>query len=314
MTSGTELRSISTFSLYSITFLAIGVTTVACTSSEKPEAAELSSSTNLPTDAAEGARRQSAQIRPTDDGLEIEVTWVSDGDSLRATSNQGDLEIRLLGVNAPEREDCFGDESTSQLDDLLQRAVTLHPWPGETDQFGRQLGFLVSDGVFVNLALVESGHVIARAQSDHEFEEEFESAERGASEANLGLWAPDACGPPSGAILRIVDVEGNPPGDDRDNPNGEWVLIENAGDGDVSLARWTLRDESTRHRMEFPHVMVPAGATVRVKTGCGDNALTHDPIEIFWCDPEPPVWNNDGDTAFLLDPNGAIADSYLVAD
>jgi micrococcal nuclease len=313
VTSGTELRSISTISRYFITFLAVGVTTVACTSSEKPEATELSSSTTLPADSAEGAQRQSTQIRPTDDGLEIEVTRVSDGDSLRATSNQGDLEIRLLGVNAPEREDCFGDESTSQLEELLEGAVTLHPWPGETDQFGRQLGFLVSDGVFVNLSLVESGHVVARAQSNHGFEDEFESAERAASGANLGLWAPDACGLLSDAMLRIVDVEENPPGDDRDNPNGEWVLIENAGDGVVSLARWTLRDESTRHRMEFPDVMVPAGATVRVRTGCGDNALTDDPIEIFWCDPEPPVWNNDGDTAFLLDPNGAIADSYFVA-
>jgi len=252
-------------------------------------------------------------IGPDDDGLEIEVTRVSDGDSLRATSSQGDLEIRLLGVNAPERDECFSEESTAQLDALLRGTVTLHPWPGETDQFGRQLGLIVSDGVFVNLSLVETGHVVARAQSEHGFEEEFESAELEASSANLGLWAPDACGQPTDAALTIVDVEENAPGDDRDNPNGEWVLIKNDGDDDVSLAGWRLRDESTRHRMEFPDVQVPAGATVRVRTGCGDNALTADPIEIFWCDPEPPVWNNDGDTAFLLDPNGAIADSYVVA-
>ena len=285
----------STISRYFITFLAVGVTTVACTNSDNV------------------AERQSDRIRLDGDGLEIEVTRVSDGDSLRAMSSQGDLEIRLLGVNAPERDDCFGDESTAQLDSLLRGAVTLHPWPGETDQFGRQLGFLVSDGVFVNLSLVESGHVVARAQSDHGFEQEFESAEREASSAKLGLWAPDACGPPPDATLTIVDVEENAPGDDRDNPNGEWVLIENDGDVDVSLAGWKLRDESTRHRMEFPNVLLPAGASVRVRTGCGDNVLDDDPIEVFWCDPEPPVWNNDGDTAFLLDPNGAIADSYVVA-
>ena len=41
---------------------------------------------------------------------------------------------------------------------------------------------------------------------------------------------------------------------------------------------------------------------------CGDDDRQGDQIELFWCDPEPPIWNNGGDTAFLLDPGGNTVD------
>ena len=252
-------------------------------------------------------------VRPADAGLSITITRVSDGDSVRADSAEGDLEIRLIGINAPEQDECFGSEAAAALESLLEGTdVTLHPWPGETDDFGRQLGFLVTEDLFVNLALIESGHVVARAQSDHGFDREFEDAEQQASSRSAGLWAADACGAPTDADLRIVEVFEDAPGDDRANPNGEYVVIVNEGDADVALDGWAIRDESTRHRFSFPNMSAPPEIEIIIRTGCGDNSLDTDPIEVFWCDPEPPVWNNGGDTAFLLDPNGAIADNYVV--
>jgi micrococcal nuclease len=273
-----------------------------------------SSSSVLPVDGAPNdAERGASSIRPDSPGLVIEVTRVSDGDSLRATSSEGDLEIRLLGINAPESNECFGSESSDQLTTLVDDStVTLHPWPGERDQFGRQLGFLVAGETFVNLALVESGHVLARAQSDHGFELEFEDAETSAAADELGLWAPDACGDPVDAELMFSEVFENAPGDDRQNPNGEYVIITNEGDVDIDLEGWTLRDESTRHRFTFPSLTVGPNAEVQVRTGCGDDDLEAAPMQVFWCDPEPPVWNNGGDTAFLLYPTGAIADKFVI--
>ncbi len=242
-------------------------------------------------------------------GLAISVSRVSDGDSLRATSAEGDLEIRLLGINAPEGDECFGDEAKSELTGLLEaEPVVLHPWPADRDEFGRTLGFLSAGGVFVNLALLETGHAVARDQSDHGFAAEFESAEARAAEAGLGLWAPTACGPASGASLEIVDLLADAPGDDRQNPNGEYVVIENTGDDVVNLEGWALRDESTRHRYSFPALELAPGRRVLLRSGCGEDDRNGDPIELFWCDPEPPIWNNGGDTAFLLDPGGNTAD------
>ncbi len=263
--------------------------------------------------SADGVGSRSVEIRPDDEGLSIEVERVSDGDSVRATASVGELEIRLIGINAPERDECFGAEAGSQLEALLDNAdVRLHPWPAETDDFGRELGFLVADGVFVNLSLIETGHVLSRDQSGHEFRDEFDRAEDEASSASRGLWAPDACGEPVEGDLVIVEVFENAPGDDRENPNGEFVIIENAGDTSVQMQSWGLRDESTRHRYTFPNVEVDPGEAVQIRTGCGADDLGSDPIELFWCDPEPPVWNNDGDLALLLDPNGAIVSEFVV--
>lgn len=305
VTSGTDLARNSTFLSYFIALLVFGVTGVACANAELGEG---SVATTPPTVVQNDGQAQI--VRPSGASLKINVTRVSDGDSVRATSSEGDLEIRLLGVNAPERDDCFDDEAADELESLLAAGdVTLYPWPGETDQFGRQLGLLVAGDTFVNLSLVETGHVVARSQSDHGFDAEFEEAERAASSAGIGLWAADACGTPVDAQLVIVEVEDDPAGDDRQNPNGEWVLIENRG-ASVSLEGWLLRDESTSHRFNFPTVDVGAGATVQVHTGCGDDVTEGASLVFYWCDPQPPVWNNGGDTAFLLDPNGAIADSY----
>jgi micrococcal nuclease len=246
---------------------------------------------------------------PSGADLSITVDRISDGDSLRARSAEGDLEIRLLGLNAPEGDECFGNEAAATLERLLSADdIRLSPWPAEFDDFGRTLGFLVADGVFVNHELIVTGHAVARDQSDHGFAEDFEIAEEYASAARVGLWAADACGEDTGIRLEIVEIQADAPGNDQENPNGEWVIFENVGDADADLSGWSLRDESTRHRYEFPDITVAPGQLVRVRTGCGSDEIGDDRIELFWCDPEPPVWNNGGDTAFLLDFNGSIAD------
>lgn len=282
--------------------------------SEQGDAVQSESDGADQPESVPASESQARSIQPTGGSLPITVTRVSDGDSVRAESAEGDLEIRLLGINAPERDECFGGEAQAELGRLVDGAdVSIVPWPPEIDDFGRELGFLVADGVFVNLSLVETGHVVARAQSDHGYDREFEAAEQQASAAGVGLWARDACGTPTDADLVIVEVFENAPGDDRQNPNGEYVVIENVGDSTVNLADWSIRDESTRHRHTFRSIEIGPGEQLLLRTGCGDDDLNSDPIEAFWCDPEPPVWNNGGDTAFLLDPNGAIADNFVVA-
>jgi len=266
-----------------------------------------------PTESgAEETASVATELGPDGTGLPIEITRVSDGDSVRASSTEGDLEIRLIGINAPEQDECYGADAKAQLETLLADGqVMLHPWPAELDDFGRELGFLMVDDLFVNVRLLEVGGAVARAQSDHEFAEDFEQAERAAADSGSGLWAPDACGEPVDASVEIIDVLADAPGNDQENPNGEWALIRNTGSAPVDLSGWSLRDESTRHRYVFPTFTLDAGRDARIRTGCGQDDTSSDPAELFWCDPEPPVWNNSGDTAFLLDPNGAIADNHV---
>ena len=248
-------------------------------------------------------------LRPAGTELAIDVERVIDGDSFRATSAVGELEVRLLGVNSPERDDCYGDEARTTLTELLSSGqVTISPWPAEIDEFGRELAFVWADDRLVNLELVDSGGALARGDGDSAYTAELDAAERRASAEETGLWDPAACGTPTDAEVRIVELMADAPGDDRQNPNGEWVEIRNDGSAAIDLTGWVVRDESTRHRYRFGQLVLDAGETARLHTGCGSDDTSSSPLWLFWCDPDPPVWNNAGDTAFLLDQNGNIAD------
>ena len=94
-------------------------------------------------------------------------------------------------------------------------------------------------------------------------------------------------------------------GNDHENKNDEWVDLTNTGTTAVDMTGWVLKDESSTHRYRFPSVFtLEEGAEVRVFTGCGTDTVA----ELYWCS-SSAVWNNDGDTAFILDDAGNIVDS-----
>ncbi|MEZ5377303.1 MAG: lamin tail domain-containing protein [Acidimicrobiales bacterium] len=116
-----------------------------------------------------------------------------------------------------------------------------------------------------------------------------------------GQWAADACGRRAGVSgLRIVEIEYDAPGNDGENLNGEWVVV-GSDDELVDLSGWALKDETSSHRFVFPNgFSLAAGSTVRIFSGCGSPTES----ELYWCQSGSAIWNNSGDTAFLLDPAG----------
>jgi len=132
------------------------------------------------------------------------------------------------------------------------------------------------------------------------YEQEFEKIwkqSKGQDEREQTPSAPQAS---TGVIISYVNY--NPPGDDRKNLNGEYVVIENKGSKDVDLTGWILEDESN-HQYIFPSFILKAGSTVTVHTGSGTNTET----ELYWGSGSP-LWNNDGDTAYLYNKGGELID------
>lgn len=87
------------------------------------------------------------------------VTKVTDGDSLwLQPSVQGPaLEVRLVGIDAPEICQAWGTQARDALKALVEgRQVTLQVTG--LDDYRRTLGTLVIDGLKVNTRLVEEGH------------------------------------------------------------------------------------------------------------------------------------------------------------
>ncbi|MCB2224093.1 MAG: lamin tail domain-containing protein [Actinobacteria bacterium] len=234
-----------------------------------------------------------------DGAVPVEVLDVRDGDTVEVEFLGEAVEVRLLGINTPERDECWADEARDALEALLDGGdVTL--WDAGTDQYGRVLGYLGAAGEFVNARLVAAGHAIA-ISADHLYAPEFRAADDAAAAAGAGLWAPDACGPDRGTAVRILEVDGDPPGRDDDPGGGESATIRNDGAGEVDVSGWTLRDESSAHRFTFPAgTRLGPGEEAVVWSVCRDGVL---------CFPGGgAVWSNGGDTALLLDASGNVVD------
>ena len=243
---------------------------------------------------------------PLPPGAEVvSVIGITDGDTLTVELEDGTIEpVRLIGVNSPDANECWVDEAGTALASLVppDSEIGITADVSDRDESERLLRYLWVGGMSVNEEVVRRGAAIARRYApDTGMAERLESAQLEAKEAHLGLWAPDACGPPADANLVVAHIGFDPPGDDDANLNGEWLRIQNSGDNLVDMTGWGIRDESASNRFEFPAgFSLSPGEQVIIHSGCGDNFGTM----LFWCSVASAVWNNDGDTAFLTEPNG----------
>ena len=242
---------------------------------------------------------------------DVTVVSITDGDTLDVGADDASVfEVRVIGTNSPESDECFSEEATGVLAALASPGsrIGMTSDVSDIDQFDRLLRYLWVGSMSINEETVRRGAALSRSYPpDTAMTERFEDAQAAAKEAELGLWSPTACGPRVQATLGIVEVMSNAPGNDNENLNGEWVAIRNEGETSVDLTGWSIKDESASHRYEFPvsFTLLP-GETVTVRTGCGTDFDT----DLYWCNQGSAVWNNGGDTAFLLDPSGNTHVAY----
>lgn len=231
----------------------------------------------------------------------IRIIDVMDGDSVRAEVEGRTVEVRLDGINAPERDECWGTEARRALETAVRTGETTLAVTG-FDQFDRRLGYLVVDGTVVNAELLDDGHAIATS-SDHPLVGDFRSIGSRAVQAQRGMWSPSACNDHEVPRVEIDRIEYNPRGPDADNLEREFVVIR--ARESVDLDGWTLRDESSQHRYVFPAgTVLQPNETLTVRTGC-----QADDGDLAWCAGQP-VWNNGGDTGILMTPRGTVVDVF----
>lgn len=236
------------------------------------------------------------------------VVAVIDGDTLDVLEDDARLRVRLIGINAPERGECHADVATRTLQQLVaDEQVILTADTNDRDRYDRLLRYIhLPDGRFVNELLVEAG--AARAVSyppDTTHDAVLAAAQVRAQQAEVGIWAPDACGTPTTADVGFSAAVFDPPGDDLDPVTGERVTLVNRATVAIDLTDWVIADEGP-HRFRFPAgFTLDPGGTVTVYSACGVDKAAF----LYWCNQGSAVWNNSGDTAFLWDPLGNIVDS-----
>jgi len=226
------------------------------------------------------------------------VTRVLDGDTVELDKGH---RARYIGVNAPEDGQAFYEEAKEANRQLVEGRQVLLEFDVTTyDRYGRWLAYLYVDGHFVNYELVRRGFAnVYTVPPNVKYEELLRQAQRQAREEEAGLWASVEM------LVKITHIEADAPGDDNDNPNGEWVEITNQETSALDLRGYTLSDEAN-HIYAFGPLELPPGATVRLRTGQGQDNEEN----LYWGFVGRSVWNNSGDSAYLRDPQGNLVDVY----
>lgn len=229
----------------------------------------------------------------------VKVTRVIDGDSLEVVVGGEPDVLRLVGVNAPELDECGGDLAKSALSGLVDGVsleLIVDP-ENERDRFGRLLGELSASGSPLGARLVELGMAVPLGGSSSVLHPEALQA----SKLGVGIWGPSWCGGSQNS-LAIEAFVPDPAGADDQEGAGEFIELSNTGPETLSLVGWGIRDESTSNRYVFDGGVLEPGQTVRLYSTCGeDSGDTR-----YWCSTSS-VWSNSGDTAFLIDPAGNVA-------
>ena len=94
-------------------------------------------------------------------------------------------------------------------------------------------------------------------------------------------------------LITSLDCKGKP----------EIVVVENSGTSAQDMTGWKVEDRGPKYTFSFPAgFSLGAGASVELVSGASGDDTGE---TIYWN--KRPVWNNDGDTASLIDSSGHLA-------
>jgi len=257
--------------------------------------------------------------------VDARVTRVIDGDTIAVKTGAGREEtVRILGIDTPETEEhgnwgneyegisdpayltTWGHLAGNQTKDLLKgKTVTLMTdcMTGERDRYGRLLAYVGVDGSDLGSLLLGGGYARVYTEESFEKKPQYLMLQSGAQAAGAGLWSAAKTAESSQkSPVSIAFVQYDAPGDDRENLNGEYIVL--ASDEQVNLSGWTIADNSgTIYR--YGNVVIHPGDRVTLHIGPGTPTGT-----TFYWNLSAPLLGNDADAVTLRSPDGKAVAVY----
>ena len=226
----------------------------------------------------------------------VTVTEVIDGDTIGVTYNGLHESVRLLGIDASETGEAYNAEATAALKKLVGgKTARLEFDVVRRDQYDRLLAFVWVGSTTANAEMLRLGlATIYTVPPNVKYVEVLRAAQDEAQAARRGMW-----GAPAGSPLEIVSIHSNAEGNDNNNLNDEYVVFKALVAG--TLAGYAVEDQ-TGHRYDFPDRVFQKGQAFTLHTGSGTDTQT----DLYWNMSKSAVWNNDGDTVKVLDPQGHV--------
>lgn len=222
------------------------------------------------------------------------VTHVTDGDTIDVVIDGPTDTVRYIGIDTPEYGLPYYQEALEANRALVQgQEVRLESDISPRDRYGRLLAYVyLASGLFVNGELVSQGWADSVTYApDTKHQAEFDALEQQAQSQQVGMWAQAT---PIQVIVDPSCSQFDSPGDDNYSKEQEYVCVTNQGAAAIDMTLWWIRDKAGA-TYYFPSFVLAAGASVRVRTGCGQITQT----DLYWYKDGSAAWNNGGDTAYL---------------
>ena len=233
------------------------------------------------------------------------VVSVYDGDTL--TLATGD-KVRLVGANCPELKplEDYGTEAREATRALcLEKEAVLQYGATTRDGYGRLLATVQCGGQDLSLHLLQLGLApVFIIPPDARDPAAALAAQDQARAAKRGIWSTERYQ----GELHITSFHANAAGDDRENVNGEYLRVANVSSSPLELSGYQLTDLSGRS-WTLPSLILPAGHTVKLISGKGENQGSPDSQLEVYLGSDQPVWNNKRDRATLYDRHGRVVDA-----
>jgi endonuclease YncB( thermonuclease family) len=180
------------------------------------------------------------------------VLRIADGETIEVQKLPGVMRIRLLGVAAPANDSPL--LRSKFLGDLLGgQIVALDYDPRGPLDKGRIVArvYRVSDGLFVNLKMVQEGYGATDASAPQPLQTEFLAAERAAHAGQHGLWSPASRDATAAleqeknqrheTLIKGLQVARGKKRVAEPPVGPDWLNAINEEAAGVSISRWLLR-------------------------------------------------------------------------
>ena len=214
------------------------------------------------------------------------VERVIDGDTVVI----GNISVRLLGINSPERGEPYYKEAKEFLELLiLNKTVKMEPGREDLDRYSRKLRYLLIGTTNINSELIKEGlanSYFPRGKDKHyeEFKEIWKSCIR--KKENL-------CEPSKSICSRCISLK-------KLDHKSQEVVLKNQCIYNCNLKNWSIKDEG-RKKYEFAEVNLAGDKEITIKVGEGNDSK-----DILFWERKDYVWTATGDTLFLRDSEGKL--------
>lgn len=225
----------------------------------------------------------------------VKVGRVIDGDTIKLVDGR---KVRLLGINTPERREPYYHKARRYLESrVLDREVRLEYEADLEDAYGRLLAYVHAGRSMLNEELLREGlaHVLIIGES-RKYERRLLAAQAEAKKKRKALWSVWT----RAKVLKITSIHPYNPS----RPSAYMRLVCLA-DKPLQLAGHVLSNEAG-DRFVFPRYSLAPGYSIIVSAS---DTGTSSSQEVFqW--PGIMKFNEQQDTAFLLDPAGNVIDQF----